>query len=246
MHFWKMEASGNDFVMIRAEKNRNYATLALEVCHRPFGIGADGLLVVESKPLAMRLYNADGSEAAMCGNGLRCVAYLAHLLNLTNNDKMGIETKAGTYFVVRDKGLYYAHMGKTEVGTSNIVTIGNKEINLYIVEMGVKHAIVVNQELTQEEVEQLYERMECNLDFVIYDSKQQFSLVTYERGVGWTWGCGSGVCAAYAVGRAYYDLEENVLVIQRGGEVLVSEEEENIILCGGVSLIYEGEYICQS
>lgn len=242
MHFWKMEATGNDFIMVQEMEGMNYSKLAIDMCNRHYGCGGDGLLVFGNNPLSMTVYNADGTNAKMCGNGLRCIAFLASLLGNKENI-LEISTQSGIKKVQKLGGIYYTTLGKGLIESIEEKKIGETNVTFYLVDFGVKHAILVNQMLEEDDIRQLQKELDCNIDFIEYHAPYRFTIQTYERGVGWTLGCGSGVGAGYVVGREYFMMDEYVLAYQKGGEVLVGEENGEIVLCGGVSLVYEGEYI---
>lgn len=243
MHFWKMEASGNDFVVIMNESDLEYSKLAHDLCDRHLGIGGDGLLVMSLNPLKMQVYNADGSMALMCGNGLRCIAYLYCTLFDKQVEEFEIETEAGIKKIGRDKTLFYVELGDCIKKGMTEVEVNGISYSVYVFDFGAKHAVLSGDKYSNEVISAISRQLDCNVNIVEFVSNNQLKIKTYERGVGWTLSCGSGACACYAFMDAYYDLDDYVVVYQSGGEVLVKKDEDGFVLCGGASLVYEGEWI---
>jgi diaminopimelate epimerase len=159
MKFTKLQATGNDFILIQSEAERNWSALAKDMCDRHFGIGADGLIVLTSSMVAdlgMRLFNQDGSEAEVCGNGIRCVARYAIDRGLVDRGELSIETP-GNLKTVRVQGdMFQVDMGKPIFKATQIpmnvandvdiildypIAIKNKSLPLTCLSMGNPHAV---------------------------------------------------------------------------------------------------------
>lgn len=243
MHFWKMEATGNDFIVIMDEENVEYSKLALDICNRHFGVGGDGLLVMGLNPLSMRVYNADGSIALMCGNGLRCISYLYNALYDKKLDNFEIVTDSGIKNITRDRTLYCVELGEC-IRTGLVeVSVSGVSYCVHLFDFGAKHAVLSGDKYSEDIIMSISQQLDCNVNIVEFVSNNQIKCKTFERGVGWTQSCGSGACACYAFLDNYYSLDESVIVYQNGGEVLVSRDEDGFSLCGGACLVFEGEWI---
>lgn len=240
MHFTKLQATGNDFILIEYQEDINYSSLAQELCHRHYGIGADGLLVLDIMNKKLDIYNPDGSIAKMCGNGLRCVG--AYLSRIESNKSWNIQIGERNVKIEEDHQLYYVYIGKVSVSEYIEKKYHDTKIRMYLVDLGARHIVIWN-ELVEDYIEVLQQEYDCNVNVVERVDRKEFLVNTYERGVGWTWACGSGACAAYYVLKDLYEMDDTVLVHQVGGDVLVSSQEGELILIGGAEWIFEGEYI---
>lgn len=242
MHFWKLEASGNDFIVINGDINLDYSNLAIEICNRHFGVGGDGLLVIEFNPLTMRIFNADGSLAKMCGNGLRCIAWLYNYLIGKDIDEFEIITDSGGKKITRDSNLYYVELGECRKIGLVEVSVDDVSYSIHLFDIGAKHGVLLGDKYSEDVVSSISHQLDCNVNIVEYISNNQLKVKTYERGVGWTLSCGSGACASFEFIDKYYSLDEYSIVYQNGGEVLVTKEEDIYYLCGGACLVFEGEW----
>jgi diaminopimelate epimerase len=231
MNFYKLQASGNDFILLdvrnlnRRLKSGSYKKIALCYCRRKLGIGADGLLVIESSKRAafkMRIFNADGTEAEMCGNGARCAGLWALNSYRQNKKKypeteFSFESKAGVIGlkVVRPKEKgekFYSAQVKVKltdpcgIRLDLPLVLNKKRIKVNYLNTGVPHAVVFVQGLDDIEVNQIGSRIRfhkkfrpkgTNVDFVEFQDKDVIRVRTYERGVeAETLACGTGVAAS--------------------------------------------------
>ncbi|MCL2219696.1 MAG: diaminopimelate epimerase [Chitinispirillia bacterium] len=258
LRFTKAEGLSNDFVMLdcaTVRQSDEIQSRAARLCDRRRGIGADGVICVlpASKAGAafrMRIFNADGSEAEMCGNGVRC---FGEYLRSTSRApvKFGIETLAGLIeveFVVADErgGLYRVNMGPPKFSPADIPAIPvdindtdflMKEISaLYktfrvtAVSMGNPHAVVYTDEITDELVLTYGPAIQkcshfpkgVNVEFAKVLSSNEIRMRVYERGCGETHACGTGACAAVVAGIAADKLENDVTVHLTGGDLKIS------------------------
>ncbi|KHO62622.1 diaminopimelate epimerase [Thermoanaerobacter sp. YS13] len=271
MKFTKMHGLGNDFIVIEALENVDYSELAIKLCDRHFGIGADGLLVVEPSGIAdirMRIFNADGSEAEMCGNGSRCFAKYVYERGIVKKEKMAVETLAGVImpevFVENGKvESVKVYMGNPIFEASKIpvksdkqkfinepVKIEGKVYKLTSLRVGVPHTIVFVESLDENMIKELGPKIEksslfpqgTNVDFVKVEDKENISVRTWERGVGLTLACGSGACASAVASAVLGKTERNVNVHFKAGKLLVEWLEDNsIYLSGSVEEVFRGE-----
>ncbi|MBR3693913.1 MAG: diaminopimelate epimerase [Erysipelotrichales bacterium] len=240
MHFTKLQASGNDFIVVEHQLDIDYSILAIELCHRHYGIGADGLLVLDSKNKKLEIYNADGSIAKMCGNGLRCIG--AYLSRVEGECSWDIEVGERRVRVEREHSLYYVYIGMVASMEYIEKQYHDIHIPMYLVDLGARHLVLWN-EVSLDHIEALQREYDCNVNIVEVISSKECIVNTYERGVGWTWACGSGACASYYVLKNMCNMEDTMLIHQIGGDVLVRIQEEELVLVGGADYIFEGEYV---
>jgi diaminopimelate epimerase len=226
LEFWKYQALGNDFVIIDARKNRRLIRPqeARFICDRRFGVGADGVLTLlpsERAALRLHLYNSDGSEPEMCGNGMRCVA--KHVLEEQGGERLAVETPAGIIGVRAERGsdgqienicleMGAAHLDRKKVPLAGEGRFVDEPIELAGVTVratavfaGAPHLVIfgeADQELARElgpalENHALFPRR-INVDFARVKSREEIDLVVWERGCGLTLACGTGACATVA------------------------------------------------
>ncbi|ERM92379.1 MULTISPECIES: diaminopimelate epimerase [Caldanaerobacter] len=271
MRFTKMHGLGNDFIVIEAVEGVDYSELAVKLCDRHFGIGADGLLVVEPSHIAdikMRIFNADGSEAEMCGNGSRCFAKYVYEKGIVSKQKMTVETLAGVImpelFVENGKvKSVKVYMGSPIFESSKIpvksekqkfidepVKIDGKTYRLSSVRVGVPHTILFVSSFEESFMKELGPKIEksslfpegTNVDFVKVEDEENISVRTWERGVGLTLACGSGASASAVVSSLLGRTRRSVNVHFKAGVLLVEWKEDNsIYLSGEVEEVFRGE-----
>ena len=247
--FTKMHGLGNDFVVI--DNFNGKIKLSKEqiifLCDRHKGIGADGLILVETKKdldCFMNYYNADGTEAEMCGNGVRCVAKFLKDFYLKNQSTFKIFTRAGTKEVnlVKDD-IFSVNMGKPIFSSSDFP---EKELEieglmLNFVSMGNPHAVAFVDKINNFDLSILGPKIEnnfnfpnkINLEIVEGKNNKEFEVMVWERGCGATLACGTGVCAVYALARKYKNAEEKVTINLPGGKLILKENEQKEILMEG-------------
>jgi len=273
MRFWKYHGLGNDFVLVEnldgsISKEPDFVKA---VCHRRFGVGADGILYLEKSERAdytMRVMNSDGSEAEMCGNGIRCMAKHIYDTGRKRSETMTIETLAGIMTItvdVKDGKVSTAtvDMGRPRLDCIEIpmdhpgrfleleLEVGGGRLRGSAVSMGNPH-LVTFDELTDEEMEVLGPMVEShvlfprrtNVEFV--KSKDGILEVrVYERGAGWTMACGTGACAtavaAALSGRADFDKEVQVRLPGGSLWIKVSEDLSKVTMRGPAELVFEGQ-----
>jgi len=252
MQFSKYQGAGNDFIII---DNRDGAFSLEEprfirhLCDRHFGIGADGLLSIE-KDFVLRIFNADGSEPKMCGNGVRCAFdFLFKLLNLSEMQLF----VAGRVITGRREGDNVAVALGAPILVHWPILLEARE--LYVVNTGVPHALLFVEDLESIDVIEQGRRVRSasafvpegvNATFVKVDSKDAISVRTYERGVeGETLSCGSGAAAAAWAARRLYGLEERIAVSTRSSSTLLfSFTGDEIEMVGPAHLVFSGDCVC--
>lgn len=250
--FIKMHGLGNDYVYIdcfpktTAEiiAKTDLPTLARAVSDRHFGIGSDGLvLILPSKEAdaKMRIFNADGSEAEMCGNAIRCVAKYLYESGICRDVHMEIETLAGirslALHVDKEKvDLVTVNMGKPVIQPDSIQS-GMDPIGYTAVNMGNPHAVFFRETIPQVPVN-------TNIEFVHVRNRKELDVRVIERGSGETLACGTGACAA-AVAAIYHGLTERTVTVHLpGGDLTIQWKFDlsSVFMTGTATEVFRGEY----
>lgn len=272
MNFWKLHGVGNDFIAIDGRfdniDSNDYSDLAKRVCHRHFGIGADGLLVVKNSDVCdveMVYYNSDGSRANMCGNGLRCFCKFVYDNNIVNENEFTVYTLDGvkkiSLNIYNDKiNTIRVNMGKANFNPKNIpvntdkevfinekLVIDNKEFLVSSVLMGVPHTIVFVDEINKKDIYSYGELIEknkvfprnTNVNFVKIDDRDNIKVYTWERGCGYTLGCGTGMTASVIVAN-YLDKVDNIVNVSSEGGTVKIEILDDVYMIGNAVKICEG------
>lgn len=264
MQFVKYHGTGNDFIVpLDPVPAGELPALARRLCHRQFGFGADGLLVPtasEQAEIRMLYFNQDGTPAPMCGNGLRCFARHVHETGLVRKTEFTVETGAGILTV--DVSAGYEEI-RVEIGTPVFAVeppdtirpvpsgevleleAGSRRHELEILVMGTLHAVAFTcGDIPEAEADALCHHpffpRRINVNFVQVQDRTHLTVRTYERGVGYTWSCGTGVCAAVAVASRRGLIEGTAQVNVPGGSLTV-ETGERYWLTGPAVRIGKGE-----
>jgi diaminopimelate epimerase len=264
-NFSKWHGLGNDFVIVNGleEKIDNYNDMAIKVCDRHFGIGADGLVTILPSQIAdfqMRIYNSDGSEAEMCGNVTRCIARYVFEYGLTNKKKITLETKAGIIkpeliFVDNVLSTIRVDMGEPRLKRGEIPMAGNvneqvvnevllvdgSEHRITCVSMGNPHCILFVDDINSIDLCDLGPKIEThtafpkktNVEFVQVLSKQNLRMRVWERGAGITMACGTGACATLVAAVLNGKTDRQATVELDGGELLIEWGLDNHIYMSG-------------
>lgn len=248
LNFTKYHGAGNDFILIEDFDRSFSSTCIAQLCHRSYGIGADGLILLQHSTVGdfrMRSFNADGSEVSMCGNGLRCLVQFLVDLGKTQEDYR-IETEVGVLTVNRHKGKIFTHFGIPEpFFWERSFSWEGKEFTGYGVHIGVPHIIFfepINHFLSLAKHLRSQENANINLAEVL--SLGELSLRTYERGVeAETLACGTGAAAAAYVTKRLFNWEDLIRVKPQSGDWLEVDLTEGARVTGPVKRVFHGS-IC--
>lgn len=274
MKFTKLHGCGNDYVYVNLfeEIIENPAELSIRVSDRHFGIGSDGLITIGPSEVAdfrMRIYNADGSEAEMCGNGIRCVAKYVYDHNLTDKTEISVESGAGIKYLtlyVEDGKVAQVRvdMGEPILTPEQIpvvsenekvidepIEVAGKEWRMTCVSMGNPHAVVFVEDVANFELEKYGPSFEnhprfpkrTNTEFVQILSPTEASMRVWERGSAETWACGTGTCATVMACILNGLTENKVLVHLRGGDLTIEYDEKtnHVFMTGPATEVFNGE-----
>lgn len=274
MKFTKMHGCGNDYVYVNLfeEQIENPAKVSIAVSDRHFGIGSDGLITIGASEIAdfrMRIYNADGSEAEMCGNGIRCVAKYVYDHKLTDKTEITVETGAGVktlQLTVEDDKvtLVRVDMGEPILTPDEIpvvadgdrvvdepIVVDGKTWHMTCVSMGNPHAVVFVDDVAHFELEKygpLFENhvrfpKRTNTEFVQIVSRNEAIMRVWERGSAETWACGTGTCATVMACILNGLTDNEVLVHLRGGDLRIAYDSKSnhIFMTGPATEVFEGE-----
>ena len=273
--FTKMQGIGNDYIYIDCfkEKIDDPSALAKEMSPRRFSVGADGLILICPSEVAdakMRMFNLDGSEGKMCGNGIRCVAKYVYD-NILKKSPLYIETLSGIKEIeVFESGgkaeTLSVNMGIAELTPQKIpvifagdkminepVGIGGKTYNMTAVSMGNPHAVIFLDEIDELELEKIGKPFEynplfpekVNTEFVKVIDAKTLKMRVFERGSGETFACGTGACAVVvaAVLNGICEKDTEITVQLLGGDLFITYKSDNsVIMRGPAKEVYSGEY----
>lgn len=274
MKFTKMHGCGNDYVYVNClkEKVENPGAVSEVISDRHFGIGSDGLILICPSDVAdfrMRMFNADGSEGEMCGNGIRCVAKYVYDHGMTEKKQVSIETGAGIKYLdltVEDGkvSLVKVDMGEPILNPKEIpvlfekervvdepIEVDGKAWNVTCVSMGNPHAVVFIDNTKELEIEKIGPHFEhhklfpnrINTEFVQIISRTEMNMRVWERGSGETLACGTGTCASVMAAILNGLTEHKVLVHLLGGDLMIEYDEKSnhIFMTGPATTVFEGE-----
>lgn len=254
-----MHGLGNDFVLIDSRKEKleglDLPKLAQALCDRHFGVGADGLLIVWPSDKAhyrMQVINADGSEAEMCGNGIRCFAKYVYETDQLKEEVISVETLAGTILpaVIAEQGKVAAvevDMGEPkDEGEVKLAGYAFKKIS-----MGNPHAVAFVDELNAVPLAEIGPAIEndrhfpnrTNVEFVRVINDKEIAVAVWERGVGETLACGTGACASAVAAHLAGKTGRRVAVRLPGGNLEIEWGEDNhVLMRGPAEKVFEGVY----
>jgi diaminopimelate epimerase len=272
MQFWKMHGLGNDFIVV---DNRNgqirdadAAGLAQQLCERHKSIGADGLLLLANSAeadLQMRIFNADGSEAEMCGNGVRCFAKYCYENGILKKKALAVETLGGVknvWLAVQNDtvAVVKVDMGTPEWDRSRIpmqgqgtyinqdLRVDEETYKVTCLSMGNPHCVIFVENVDEFPVEYVGPIIEnheafpkrTNVEFTQVSSKNELKVRVWERGCGETMACGTGACASAVVANRLGKVSGKVKVHLRGGNLLL-EIGERVFMTGPAEKVFEGK-----
>lgn len=276
MRFYKMHGIGNDYIYFDCMKEDlpNPSELAVELSDRHFSIGGDGIIMLCPSDVAdcrMRMFNADGSEGKMCGNGVRCLSKLAHDLGYVKGTELTVETLSGIKTIelyldsygkvgsakvdmgapiLRGEDIPSTFTGDTVVGAPLVVD--GKEYKVTLVSMGNPHCVVFMEsdpnrmDLTGigpkfEHHEAFPDRI--NTEFVKLINRNHLRMRVWERGTGETLACGTGACAAAVAAclNGICEKGKEITVSLLGGDLRILYTDESVYMTGGATLAFTGE-----
>ncbi len=271
MKFWKMHGLGNDYILIdnrdKQTSDLEAAKLAMKLCSRRFSVGADGILFVSNSTVAdvkMRIFNADGTEAEMCGNGIRCFVKYCYENNIARKEELIVETLAGnkqTWLTV-ENGLVQTvkvDMGVPKLERKNIPMIGQgtyidedllvngEAFKATCLSVGNPHCVIFVNAIDNFPVQRVGPKIEkcslfpnrTNVEFAQVLNQKEVKVRVWERGCGETLACGTGACATVVAGNLLKKLASKVRVHLLGGDLEV-EYAQNLLLNGAAEKIFEG------
>ncbi len=278
MKFTKMHGIGNDYIYVNCfeENVEQPEKLSIAVSDVRKGIGADGLVLImpsEKADFRMRIFNADGSEAQMCGNATRCIGKYVYEKGLTNKTEITLEPQSGikylTLFINESNQveLVRVDMGKAVLESCKIpiksdlkrfinapVEVDNKSYNLTCVSMGNPHAVLFTEKIAELDLEKIgpgFENHELfperiNTEFVEVIDEHTLNMRVWERGSGETFACGTGACASVvaAVLNGYCRQDEEILIHLRGGDLrIMYKSDETVLMTGPAEFICDGVWL---
>lgn len=253
MKFTKMQALGNDYIYINAmnEKIENPSELVRKLSDRHFGVGGDGVIFIdfsEKADVKMRMYNADGTEGKLCGNGVRCVAKYVYDHEIVRNKKIKIETYNRVIetkiFLKKDIDMMVADMGEVSVGEKNgKIIIGETEYSSDYVFIDNQHLVVYVDDVDEVDIKEWEDFTEFNVEFVSIIDRGKIRMRVRERGTGETMACGTGACAAAAACMMRTYVDNCVKVNMPGGNLFIEwdKESNHIFMTGEAKTVFEGE-----
>ncbi len=277
MRFWKMHGLGNDYIVIdnRDQKigDKQVAELAKRLCERRFSIGADGLLLVSNSNVAnvkMRIFNADGSEAEMCGNGIRCFAKYCYENDIATKNEFTVETLSGIKRVWLAIENQEVKTVKVDMGAPNWertslpmlgqgtcinenLKVDGEAYKVTCLSMGNPHCVLFVDKVDDFPVEQVGQKIEnhkafpkrTNVGFAQVLNRNELKVRVWERGCGETLACGTGTCAAVAAANKLGKVGNMVTVHVLGGDLQV-EVGKSLFLIGAAEKVFEGTLFKES
>ncbi|MEM4246428.1 MAG: diaminopimelate epimerase [Candidatus Bathyarchaeia archaeon] len=276
LSFWKMHGLGNDYIVIDNREGAlgedEYPSFARKVCRRRLSIGADGVIAVcravsPDADFRMRIFNPDGSEAEMCGNGIRCLARYVYEKGLIKSTEIRVETLSGVRTVAVEEeggsvGAVTVDMGAPQFDRPKIpmlgkgtfidqsLPVGGSSVKASCLSMGNPHCVIFADDLEAAPVESLGPLIEAhslfpqrvNVEFVKVIDRRSLGVRTWERGVGETLACGTGACASVVAGALNKLTSREVLVHLPGGDLQIEWlGDGRVLMTGPATEVFVGE-----
>lgn len=274
MKFTKMQGIGNDYVYVNCfqEQIENPSEVSRRISDRHFGIGSDGLILIKPSERAdfeMEMYNADGSQGAMCGNGMRCVGKYVYDYGLTDKTQVSVDTKSGIKYLdltVENKKVKQVrvNMGAPVLETKAVpmiyegekvisqpLNVGEDIYEITAVSMGNPHAVVYMEDVKNLPLEEIGPKFEkhaafpesVNTEFVRVINRSTVEMRVWERGSGETLACGTGACAVAVASILNGYTEDEVTVRLLGGDLKIfwDRTEDLVYMTGPAEVVFEGE-----
>lgn len=275
--FSKMQATGNDFIVVNNLENEfqySFKLLSKYLCDRHFGVGADGVLILDKGNKAgykMRIFNYDGTEAEMCGNGIRCFAKYLYEKKIVKDSEFVVETLSGIKkvkleiegntvvlvevdmgepsFNFNEIGVYYENNAIDTYNEEKFKGIQINEFTVFPISMGNPHCVCFVDNVDEIDIEKTGKLIEnykyfsnkTNVEFVEIKNNSTIKVRVWERGVGETLSCGTGACSSAIISNLYKSTESEMIVDLRGGNLKVKYTGERVLLQGSAEFVYEGE-----
>ena len=276
MKFTKMQGAGNDYVYVDCFREAipdDPAKVAIAVSNRHFGVGSDGLILITPSDKAdarMRMFNADGSESEMCGNGLRCVAKFVHDHGIARKSRLALETGRGVLTVDLEIADGKARRATIDMGEPILeaekipttlpgnppretpITVLGEAFEVTCVSMGNPHAVIFVDEITDRHVLQIGPKIEyhpsfprrVNVEFVKVNGRTDADMRVWERGSGETLACGTGACGVAVAGVLTGRFDRKVRIHLLGGDLDIewSAKDNRVYLTGPAEEVFSGEW----
>ena len=262
MHFTKMHGLGNDYLYVYGQVPENIEELSIKLSERHFGAGSDGMIYISPSEVAdfkMRIFNADGSEAKMCGNGIRCVGKYVYDKGYTDKKHLKIETLSG----IKTLNLQVSNgkvktvsvgMGKAIVSENLTLDVEGEKVTCTPVSMGNPHAVNFVEDIEKAPLRSVGPKLEhhsafpegVNVEFVQVIDNSTLRMRVWERGSGVTMACGTGACAsvAAAIKLGYCSFDNEIAVVLDGGTLKITiSSDYSVTMTGPAEMIYEGDTI---
>lgn len=259
MRFTKMEGLGNDYIYLNCleETPADLPGLAVRLSDRHFGVGADGLICIKpgrTGDFTMEMYNADGSQGAMCGNGIRCVGKYVWDRGLTRKTRLTIDTGAGPRGLelhIRE-GLadsVTVDMGEITLSPPVVLEAAGERFSVIPASAGNPHGVIFCSDPEKIDLERLGPLLEVhpalgerrNIEFAACPDRERLDLRVWERGSGITLACGTGACAAFGAALESGRCENRVKARLPGGVLTLERRGEKILMTGPARTVFEGE-----
>lgn len=259
MHFTKMHGLGNDYLYVYGEP-QDPEKLSIKLSERHFGVGSDGMIWISPSEVAdfkMRIFNADGSEAKMCGNGIRCVGKYVYDKGYTDKKHITVETLSGIRTLKLNVSAgkvksVSVDMGKAEAKEDMTLTVDGKTVVCTPVSVGNPHAVIFVDDIEKAPLTTLGPKIEhheafpggVNVEFVQVLDKDRVRMRVWERGSGVTMACGTGACATAtaAVKKGFCSYNEEISVVLDGGTLKIQiAPDDTVTMTGPCETVYEGE-----
>jgi len=276
MRFVKMHGTGNDYVYvdcIRQPLPSDIPSLTKKISDRNFGVGGDGLILIcpsDKADARMRMFNNDGSESEMCGNGVRCVAKFVYDHGIAKKTSLAIETGRGVLKLELEVAQGKCHRVRVDMGEPIFagekipttlfgnpplevpLVIDGTELNVTCISMGNPHCITFVKEITNEMVLGIGPKVETNqafprrtnVEFVRVDNPGEITMRVWERGSGETLACGTGACAVAVAGVLTGRTKRSIIAHLRGGDLRLdwSESDNHVFMTGPAVEVFQGEW----
>jgi len=273
MKFTKMQGIGNDYIYINCfeQKVEHPSELSVKLSERHFGIGSDGIILIEPSEIAdcrMDIYNADGSQAKMCGNGIRCVGKYVYERGIAKKEVLKVDTMSGikTLQLTIQNDIVTSvtvDMGKPSLEVGDVpvtlrageivdepIMVDGSECRITCVSMGNPHCVLFVDDVKKIEIENIGPKLEnhkifpqrANVEFIQVVNKNEINMRVWERGSGETWACGTGACAAVVACAVNKKTLRSVQVHLKGGDLEINWDEKTgcVFMKGPAKFVFDG------